>query len=74
MHSACPAKIPILGGVPNDDVFLNSDLESAFDTSVINKKIVNYAQILYHSHKKTNICANERKYTKGLYSDSQTKK
>ena len=40
VHSACPTKIPILGGVPNDDVFLNSDLESAFDASVINKKIV----------------------------------
>ena len=33
-----------------------------------------YAQILYHSHKKTNICANERKYTEGPYSDTQTRK
>ncbi len=46
VHSACPAKIPILGGVPNDDVFLNSDLESAFDTSVINKKIVKLCSLV----------------------------
>lgn len=46
VHSACPTKIPILGGVPNDDVFLNSDLESAFDASVINKKIVNLCSLV----------------------------
>ena len=33
-----------------------------------------HAQILYNSHTKENICANERKYTEGLYSDTQTRK
>ena len=41
VNSACQRKIPILGGVPNDDSFRNSTLESAFDPTVINNKIFN---------------------------------
>lgn len=46
VYGACPSNIPILGGVPNDDTFLESELESAFDASVINKKILNLSSLV----------------------------
>jgi cobyrinic acid a,c-diamide synthase len=49
VHSACPHKIPILGGVPNDEMFQSSDLESAFDASVINKKIISLCSLVAHN-------------------------
>ena len=46
VNSACQRKIPILGGVPNDDSFRNSTLESAFDPTVIIDKIFNLCTLV----------------------------
>jgi len=41
-----PCSIPILGAVPSDDAVQSSELESPFDASVINKKIINLCSLV----------------------------